>query len=343
MPKRQTPENTFWRGAVLWGRIEVDSREIRWSLRTGDARLAAKLVADRRKQEIADRYHGAKRTTYDEAFARWSVHIGQQIGPATAKRYAVSLHQLSGFLRPLYVDQIDRAIVSEIVDARRRAKVSTATIRRDLTALSSVLAYAEDEGWREGNPALDRMRRLTERREPIALPEAADIERVIARAPGNLAHLIRAAWLTGCRQEELVSADRRAFDQNRRTLTVIGKGRKLRVIPLSQEAHTALRAIPASLSTERLFWHHGRPYANVASRFVQIMESARNPAQFRRFRFHDLRHRFAVDYLRAGGSIYALQKILGHTSVKTTEIYLAYLTPDEAEGAKVGTISGTSK
>lgn len=55
-----------------------------------------------------------------------------------------------------------------------------------------------------------------------------------------------------------------------------------------------------------------------------------------RFRFHDLRHLFAVRYLQNGGSIYALQGIMGHTSVKTTEIYLAYLTPDQQLKSKMG-------
>ena len=55
-----------------------------------------------------------------------------------------------------------------------------------------------------------------------------------------------------------------------------------------------------------------------------------------RFRFHDLRHLFAVRYLQSGGSIYILQGIMGHGSVKTTEIYLAYLTPDQQQSAKLG-------
>ena len=50
-----------------------------------------------------------------------------------------------------------------------------------------------------------------------------------------------------------------------------------------------------------------------------------------KFRCHDLRHKFAIDYLTAGGDIYELSRILGHSSVKTTEIYLAY----------AGTIPGT--
>jgi integrase/recombinase XerD len=58
---------------------------------------------------------------------------------------------------------------------------------------------------------------------------------------------------------------------------------------------------------------------------------------FTRFRFHDLRHRFAVDYLKNKvGSIHELQQHLGHTSVKTTEIYLDYLTGPEKNAATSG-------
>ena len=49
-----------------------------------------------------------------------------------------------------------------------------------------------------------------------------------------------------------------------------------------------------------------------------------------RFRY-DLRHLYAVETLRAGTSIYRVSQQLGHTSVKTTEIYLAHLTPEEAD------------
>jgi integrase len=53
------------------------------------------------------------------------------------------------------------------------------------------------------------------------------------------------------------------------------------------------------------------------------------------FRYHDLRHWFAVEALRGGMGIYKLSKHLGHSSVKTTEIYLSFLTGDEAERAKL--------
>lgn len=46
---------------------------------------------------------------------------------------------------------------------------------------------------------------------------------------------------------------------------------------------------------------------------------------------HDLRHKFGIDYLRTGGGIYDLQKILGHSSIQTTEMHVAYVDWESAE------------
>jgi integrase/recombinase XerD len=108
----------------------------------------------------------------------------------------VSLGQLEPNLKPLFVDEIDKQTISDIIRDRRAQGVTTATIRRDLTALSQFLEYAIDEGWRgddESNPALRRMKKLKERREPIVLPLTEDIDYVIGRAPGNFGRLIEAA------------------------------------------------------------------------------------------------------------------------------------------------------
>jgi integrase/recombinase XerD len=50
--------------------------------------------------------------------------------------------------------------------------------------------------------------------------------------------------------------------------------------------------------------------------------------------FHALRHEFAIRFLKSGGSLYRLQKILRHSTIGQTEWYLSYLTPDQAEAAK---------
>jgi len=291
------------------------------------------------------------------------------VGPNTARRYAVSLRQLEPHLRSLHVDEIDSAKIAEIVGVRRDAGAGTATIRRDLTALSSVLEFAIGEGVRKenDNPALYRLKRLKERRDPIVLPDHSLIERVMAAASPSLAPLIRVALATGCRLNELVTAERKAVDHARRQLTLRGKGNKVRVIDLDfGGAYETVRAIPPKLGCKWLFWHEAggsrrgrrklhpgvqtvaQPYSGVSGAFhtlvrrviaqeVKAAKLAGVPApDLLPFRFHDLRHRHAVDWLQAGGSIYDLQKRLGHTSVKTTEIYLDFVPSEEERKAKYG-------
>lgn len=358
--KRKAPKNCEWRGDTLYGRKKINGVLRRWSLRTGDVELARDRVKEDIERMTADAFYGDSRVKYADIAAAWAErHILHEVGQRTAKRYAGSLKQIKPYVIGLYLDEVNsRDKITEIVDGRRAAGVSTATIRRDLTALSSVFEYAEVET----NHALARLKKLKERRDPIVLPEHAHIDRVIARAPSMLGPLAAAALLTGCRQEELVTAERSRLDHQRKQLTVIGKGNKLRVVELSLAAYEVLRSLPPRLGCKWLFWQEvgldeaGKPIVgplrDVPSRFAKVVAAEKKAAEkaakaaghdepdFRRFRFHDLRHRYAVDYLKAKGSIYDLQQQLGHSSVQTTEIYLKFLTPEEQRTAKFGVPAG---
>jgi integrase/recombinase XerD len=121
------------------------------------------------------------------------------------------------------------------------------------------------------------------------------------------------------------------------------KGNTVRQVPLSDKALRDHRPPAPHSSRPFVFWHGtGSAIANVDSSFYALVKRvARKAAQqeraFRRFRFHDLRHLFAVTFLREGrGTVYALQLNLGHKSIKTTEEYLRHLTPDEQLVAKHG-------
>lgn len=76
-----------------------------------------------------------------------------------------------------------------------------------------------------------------------------------------------------------------------------------------------------------------------ASQFGRIMRLSERAAErdgqdFTPFRFHDLRHGAHFGGKHRSGNIYTLQKNLGHSSIKTTEIYITHLTAAEAEGAQ---------
>lgn len=258
--------------------------------------------------------------------------------PSVVKRYQVSLRQLDPILSPMRLDQIKRKTVAEVITGRKKANATNATIRRDLTAMSRVLAACVEWGWCDDNPArnFDRSM-LRERRDPIQPPLAPEVDALIASAPGMLAPMIRFLDLTGCRQEEAADLEWTQVDLTRGELQLIRtKTSRPRRIRLSEEAIALLAPLPRSLVGRYVFWHGtGARYANVASRFAELTRRLRKSAQetgtvFRGFRCHDLRHGYAIRELQNGRDIYDLSKHLGHTSVKTTEIYLAFVRHTEA-------------
>jgi integrase/recombinase XerD len=339
----------YTRNGIFWARFKVRGIEYRESLRT-----RSRSVAERRlkavRQEVEDRaYFGAaEAVSWPAAVIAWDEAIKRSgKRPATMARYLMSLAQLRPWLDAREVQRIDMDLLREIVRTRRKL-VSNATVRRDLTAISSVLDHAIDEGWIEENPArmFDR-RRLSETRDPITLPQPSAIEAVLSLA-SRFTDMAAFARETGMREEEIASLHHAQVDRDRMSASLTyTKGRRAREVPLSEAALEIIDRQPQFLRSPFVFWRGaGERFINVASQFHATMKrAARNAAQpIARFRFHDLRHLFAVEYLRQRrGSIYALQQVLGHRSIKTTEQYLEYLTPEERLVAMHGVVQNAAQ
>jgi integrase/recombinase XerD len=121
------------------------------------------------------------------------------------------------------------------------------------------------------------------------------------------------------------------------------KSDRVRVITLTTEALAVIDKQPRHIRNRFVFWEgDGKRFNNIPSRWrnkvaTGARKAARQNEPFTPFRFHDLRHLFAVTYLRSRrGTIYDLQQELGHSSVQTTERYLDHLTPEDKVWAKHG-------
>lgn len=330
----KAPKYTYWRQGVLWARFTVNGHEYRGSLRTNEPKVARARVAKLREKEIGAAAFGEDRKTWEQACIEWGTHIVNEVGRLTAKRYICSLDQVKPFIAGRFVDEISKTDVLAIVKARRLKRRTNATIKRDLLAMSSVLKFAEMHDWRVGNPAFLIMQTMSEKRDPILLPTEPDYDHILTCLTKPFADLVRAGRLTGCRISELVMAERQNFNARAGTLLVTGKGNKRRSISLDQPAIDLIQSLPAAIGSKRIFHNGGASLHNGSFVFSKATKAAQKKAQkegrdFTGFRFHDLRHWFAVQWLRDGRSIYDLQQHLGHTSVSTTEIYLQFLTVEE--------------
>lgn len=333
----QSEENLYKRGETWWFRATVNGSEIRESLRTGNVKIARDLRGKKLK-EIEQVRAGISVTKWPEAVVLWSDHILDQVAAKTAKRYAVSLKQCEPWLIDLELSKITGQVLGRMTKERKAAGATSATIRRDLTAISQVLTHAESQGLCEGNPTLSFRRTLKERRNPIELPEIESIELVVKNASPRFGKLIRAAELTGARQDELVNARWKDLDEKKRTLRIMqGKGNKTRTISLSGRALAHIVGTPQVLDSNLIFCsEEGTAWANPSSNFSQLCRALEKTYKtFKRFRFHDLRHLYAVRSLAQGMDIWTLSRQLGHSSVKVTEsVYLSFLTPEQADAAR---------
>lgn len=273
------PENMFKRGRTWWGRTQVAGKELRRSLRTADRDEAKKRRNAWLKELEHEVFHGEARHTYKEAVVVWSAeYLPANVKPGTAARYLTSVRQLDPHFADSYIDRIDRKAIGKYVSAARTRGVTNATIRRDLSALSSILTFCVFKGWREDNPArtFDRTA-IKERRSPIAMPQEADIDLVVSLARQNFAALIRTAQYTGMRQGEVESLERREIDYQRRAITLTEtKTSRPRTIPLDERAVGTLSGTPVNLKSSYVFWHgeKGKPYKEASSRFNYLVRRA---------------------------------------------------------------------
>lgn len=347
------PANCYWRGGTLWGRCKVRGVEHRASLRTTDGREARLRFGAWKKrliQEAAEAIEAPAETrhSYKAAVVRWNAEVlPGAVKPQVQRRYMTSMRLLHHHFADLTVDQVTSRAIAAYISARTTGtgkvrKATNATIRRDLTALSRLLSACVAWGWLDTNPArfFDRSI-IRERRDPIRLPTDADLERVISHAPAQMRPIIRLLDATGMREAEAVTLERADVDWGQQLIrlsrTKTSRPRVLRWVTPGGDAGPILTAAVPRLRVPTLFPNRDdEPYRNFSSNFGKAVRDAIASAEeagepFRRFRAHDLRHRFAVRALESGWSIYALSKHLGHTSVKTTEIYLDHLPPEQQD------------
>lgn len=344
--------NLYLRGDTWWGRIKVAGRQHRRSLRTADPREAARRLKAWRLEIERDQFHPPEATrTYQEAVVRWEAEVLPGAVKATvARRYMTSMAALDDIFGPLRLSQISTRTIAQFVSSRT-GTVSNATIRRDLTALSRLLAACTAWGWLSDNPAKAFDRTIVkERKRTIELPTDADIAFVLALAPPAMRAIVRLLAETGMRENEAVTLERRDVDWGARRITLVRtKSSRPRALQWATPGGDAGTVLPAADDAPDGFLfpsREGEAYRNFPTHFGKVMRlaverAAKEGVPFRRWRAHDLRHRFAVQWLRAGGDIYRLSRHLGHTSVRTTEIYLDHLTEDELDAIRGVTQKGT--
>ena len=208
-----------------------------------------------------------------------------------------------------------------------------ATVARKSAALRRFFAFLQDEGFRGDDPSAALPRPSGGRPLPRVLDHHAvdalfaELERRKRDAPGpaalRLFALIELLYGSGLRATELVSLPRHALRPDQPYLILKGKGDKERLVPISDRARAAVaewaalvpRDSPWLFPSGRRFLSRVRLYQLVR----ELAGAAGIPPE--RISPHVLRHAFATHLLEGGADLRALQMLLGHADIATTQIY----------------------
>lgn len=212
--------------------------------------------------------------------------------------------------------------------------LSHATVARKAAALRRFFAFLADEGHRADDPGAALPRPGARRALPKVLSHQ-DIDRLFAtiadrqaRIPPDpndlrLSALIELLYGSGLRATELVSLPRNAIQPDRPYIILKGKGGRERLAPVSDRARAAVAAWRAYVASDRPWlFPSGKTHLS-RIRLYQLIKALAADAGIPPDRVspHVLRHAFATHLLEGGADLRALQAMLGHADIATTEIY----------------------
>ena len=213
------------------------------------------------------------------------------------------------------------------------------TRARKLSTLRNFFKYLIREGYLKNNPIMNVSAPKRERRLPVFLDKGKIIELLMAPKTETLLGMrdraiLETLYSGGLRVSELVGMNIRDIDFIAEALKVRGKGKQERMVPIGNEAVTAIKRYLDERKDDKGNGESQVVFTNrfgtrLSSRSVQrlVAKYMKQIALQESISPHTLRHTFATHMLSAGANLRAVQELLGHKSISTTQIY-THITPE---------------
>ena len=268
--------------------------------------------------------------TLYEAFTKERRYL-HNVTPKTLRWYAYSWRAFASHL-PVEASELTEARLKQATMALASDGPSAITVNCYVRSMNACLAWAHAEGHTQ------KRLRIPKLKEPkISIPtlKPADVQAILkwnppAREYTRLQVFMLLILDCGLRNSEAREVRRDSIDWDQSTVTVFGKGRKSRPVPLSNVMRKRLWVWLKSHQHDVVF--PNREGGPLTERYVHhAMQRARESIGIpkgTRFYPHGLRHTFAVNYIRHGGDVFRLQRILGHSTLEMTRRYVDLQTDD---------------
>ncbi|WP_417621925.1 tyrosine recombinase [Parasphingorhabdus sp.] len=249
----------------------------------------------------------------------------------TLSAYRTDLEQASAIVGGKLANA-DREVVKTLPSHWRNLQNST--VARKSSSLRRFFGFLVEEGFRKNDPsdALPRPGLARSLPKTLTHAEIATLFRLVAEgvdsepvkpSAARLAAILELLYGSGLRASELVGLRRSSLSGDKPYLIIKGKGEKERLVPISRQARAAISRWITFIDPEEKWLFPSRVGHISRVRLFQIIKqhaakAGINPAKISP---HVLRHAFATHLLEGGADLRALQTLLGHSDISTTQIY----------------------
>ncbi|MEK6744732.1 MAG: tyrosine recombinase XerC [Nitrospirota bacterium] len=254
----------------------------------------------------------------------------KNVSPHTERGYRSDLEQLAEFLGDRDLAGIDHQDLRQFLGHLISRKVKKSSLARKLSAVRAFFKYLDRKGIVQGNPARLIATPKQDKRLPSVLT-VDDAQRLMDAPKGDAVDDLRdravleTLYSTGIRASELIGINFEDINRNDHLIRIRGKGRKERIVPVGSKALDAIDAYAARKNdNDKGTAVFTGPSGNrLTARTVQrILGNYRKKLGLsQKASPHTLRHSFATHLLESGADLRAIQELLGHASLSTTQRY----------------------
>jgi integrase/recombinase XerC len=258
--------------------------------------------------------------------------IRRRFSDLTVKSYKTDLQEFSSFMRKngkSNFSEIDRKDIRSFMGELLSYGYKKSSVSRKLSAIKSFCKFLERNKIIKGNPSVSVKTPKTEKCIPSFLSEEEvrtmlDFSALNKELDVRNKAILELLYATGIRASELVNLDLSMFDREVKLLRVYGKGKKERIIPVAKAAFESLNRY---ISTSRGYKEGALFLSKSGKRLTQrdlqriVKKAIVKVATLNQMSPHTMRHTFATHLLNRGANLRAVQELLGHESLSTTQIY----------------------
>ena len=258
------------------------------------------------------------RMTTEDAIRRFLRHTELRLSENTYVSYRSVLWRFADFA-PKRLDHLTREHIEHYLSSLQ--KHSNRTVNQHLIALKSFCRAFS--GWYGLTNPVENIKKLSEASPKQRILTDAEVYKILEASKGieDAYDIVRFLLNTGLRAAELQSIKPSDFAADRRMLHIVGKGKRQRAIPLNK---TVQEIVAHNMNFSKSFTKRGSLW--------DLAEKLCRRAGVQPAGPHSFRHHFADSLRKKGVPIYTISKLLGHASVKQTEIYL-HCSEADLEGA----------